>query len=213
MTVEELIKSVRYRVRDTDKTNYTDEEILTYLNELLNGCYVTMQNVESILIMDEGEIPIVKDTECYDITFQHNGFLDEGLWIVGNVNPLLRTTKVELGPSKNAIEVHSSYPLRYYLDGDQICLHPIPKQDGTLKISYWMPFAELTLTDEIPWGGFWDRYLVKATVIDCLERQERDVSQMAVMVVGLFDDAIAEVMKQGVRERRVRSDMFTARGC
>ena len=213
MTVQELIKSVRFRVRDTDQTNFTDDEIITYLNELLNGCYVTMQNVESIMIMGEDTIPIVKDTECYDVPFNHNGFLDDGLWIEGNVNPLARTTRVELGPAEGAIEVTSSYPLRYYLDGNKICLHPIPRQDGILHLTFWETYDPLTTTGEIPWGGYWDNYLVKATTVECLERQERDISQQAVMVVGLFDDAIAEIMKQGVRQRRVHSDMFTARGC
>jgi len=212
MTVQELIKSVRYRIRDTDQTNFIDDEIITYLNELLNGCYSTMQNVESVLVFGEDKIQLIKEQPCYDVPFEHNGFLDEGVWIGGSVKPLVRTTYPAIAPFLES-GAGSGIPGQYYLKDGQVCLFPPPREDGELNVVFWNPFEPLNQGSVIPWEGYWDKYLVKATTIECLERQERDVSQQAIMVAGLFDEAIGEIMKLGVRSRRMRSDMFTARGC
>ena len=214
MTVAQLIESVRYRIRDTDATNFGDDELIVYLNELLNGCYSTMQNVESILIVEEATIPLLEGQACYDVPFEHNGFLDDGLWIEGKTTYLKRTTRDRVGPYLDSGSPSIGAPLWYYMNDDQLCLYPAPREDGILHVTFWVPWPGVSNTSqEIPWGGLWDKYLVKAVVVECLERQERDVTQAATQVWGMFNEAITQVMNRGVRPRRLVSDMFTARGC
>ena len=132
----------RVKVRDPNKLQITDTQLLGIANDILDDIYKTLVHVSSNLVYTEGSITTEADTLEYTPEFSHNGFLKDGVWLDGEDWFLTEVTeahkvKYDYGSTTGEPEV-------YYIneDGDVGFLW-VPDDAYTVRVLYWEPLTPL----------------------------------------------------------------------
>jgi hypothetical protein len=183
------------------------------VNSILEDINKDLQAVESNLVYAQGSITTVADTMEYTPSFTHQGFLDEGVWVDGETTFLKFLTEADKVPYD--YDESTGQPEGYYLTEDsKVGFLWVPDAVYTVYVQYWKPLTEMTVlaTDTLPFGGIWDRFIQERLVMDLMMIQERDVTQQAALVAGMYDQAMAAVYRRGVRHRRTNSGFFDYEG-
>ena len=213
-TLADIISRVRTRIRDPHAhLGVLDNDAMI---NLANGTLLTLrdylQNLESSLVYAAGTITTVDGTPEYTPSFDHEGFLDHGVWLDGEEWYLSLGSEAD----KMAYDVGSStnQPERYYHteDGDVGFLW-VPDDAYTVHVLYWKPLTVLTATtDTIPWRGIWDSVIERHIALACLEVLERDVSVAAQHLGIAMSQATQKTYTLGCRRHTRRSGFFVE-GC
>lgn len=198
------------KIRDSDRLQFTKADRLGLSNDILENIYQKLVFIESNLVYAEGTITTAADTIEYTPTFSHNGFIHDGVWLDGE--------DTYLGQVEEADKVRYDYgtttsePEAYYLTEDgEVGFLWVPDDAYTVHIQYWEPITQLTNydTDDLPWGGVFNRYIQRMLVFEMKEVLEMDNSRDAAMAQIELNSAMNMVYIRGIRHRRAISDMFS----
>lgn len=214
------IARIDARVSSTRSNLITDAQIVTLTNPILQECRRKMVEVESNLVYDHTTVDTVADTGEYLISSfitdgLHSGFMQDGVWIDGEDWFLIDGKEEE--KIYYDIDNSTNQPERYYLTSDgKMGFLWIPDDVYTVNIQYWLPLTKLTNTTgadgTVPWDGIWDEYVTKSIEYRIRRIYERDISIVALELVGIEAQAMQEVFRKGIRVRSSQSDMFTVDG-
>jgi len=201
------------KVRDTGNVQFSEDDRLALINDILESIYQTLINVSSNLVYAVGTVTTEADTGEYTPTFSHNGFLRDGSWVDGEDTYLSQVS--ELDKIKWDYDSSTSQPEAFYITEDsKVGYLWVPDDEYTIYHSYWKPLTALTSYDEdaLPWGGIWNRTIQRLLVVEMMEILEVDSSAQALIAQIEWDKAMNLVYVRGVRKERVISNMFSVEG-
>lgn len=173
-SVADIVLQVRKKC-DMENTDFvTDDEIMGYLNEAQNTLF------DEIVIADEAffaiSVPLTATgttlalpSDCYKLV---------GLDLLGGSRPrTLRRTSF-LQRNESLVGAISTNP-KYYVKGNTIHFVPAPSY-STFTLHYIPNITEFTdLTDDLVEPiNHWRKYIICSAAVDCLTKEESDVSAM-----------------------------------
>ena len=214
-TLQTVVTRALVRVRGQGQHVYAnqDAQILGIVNGILEDINKDLHDIESSLAYSHGTIATVAGTMEYTPGFSHSGFMDDGVWVTGDTLFLKMLSEAD----KVAFDYTAStnQPIGYYHTEDgKVGFLWVPDAVYTVNVLYWKPLTEMTAiaSDTLPWGGTWNRFIQERLTMDMMMIQERDVTQQAALVDGVYSQAMAETYRKGVRERRVKGSFFELEG-
>ena len=205
--------NARIKFRDTNSLQFTDAELVSLTNTILEDIYQTLVNVSSNLVYAIGTVTTEDGTAEYTPDFTHNGFLREGSWVSGEDTYLVEVAEAD--KIKWDYGSTTSQPEAYYITEDgKIGYLWVPNDAYTIYHMYWKPITAMTTyaTDALPWGGIFNRFIERMLVVECLEILERDSSKQAVLAEIEMNKAMSLVYARGVRREKQVSSMFNIGG-
>ena len=168
-TVQTVIDNAKYKLRSVNSTQYTDAELLSYLNN--DGIF----NLDLILAANKSDLSLTKDTSLTlsngnDSVTLPSTFLDiEALWI--------DTTELEKRSLQYIYEKlqessTSNQPWAYALAGTSLMFNCLADQDYSLTLFYYTKHADLSLTDSMPYDDLFNNTLAQLIVLIAKTRNE-----------------------------------------
>ncbi|MBW2036427.1 MAG: hypothetical protein JRI41_02945 [Deltaproteobacteria bacterium] len=201
------------KVRDPNYKQFPKTVRLGIFNDILETLYQKLVAVESNLVYAEGTQVTVDGTAEYTPSFNFDGFLRAGSWVDGEDTYLKQVPesdkiRFDYGSTKSQPEAF------YVTEGGAIGYLWVPDDAYTVHHQYWMPITALTDydTDDLPWGGVFNRVIERLLVIEMLEILELDNSRHAALAEIEMSSAMAMVYARGIRPQKVVSNMFSAEG-
>jgi hypothetical protein len=216
---DDLIEEARFYARASSvRSNLvTDAQLLLVGNKALEEARKKLIEIESNLVYANDTITLVSGTGEYTPTFSHDGFLEDGVFLTGEENPLRFVTE--------EYKVHydtdniTQPPDAYYVTEDgKVGFLNIPDDSyDTATIYYWKHKDEFQIAsgetgDAMPFGGIWDGYVEARLEFAISKIYGRDLSIITAEIVGRETEAINSAYRLGIRKRRNRSDFFSAPG-
>ena len=201
------------KIRDTAYNQFSTTARLGMINDILESIYQTLVNMESNLVYAEGTVTTEADVGEYTPDFSFDGFLIDGSWVDGEDTYLVQVNEAD----KVGFDYGSTtnQPEAFYLteDGDIGYLW-VPDDEYTIYHQYWLPLTALTDydTDDLPWGGIFNRAIQRLLVVEMMEVLEWDNSRQALLAEIEMNKAMNMVYVRGVRQRKVVSNMFSVEG-
>lgn len=208
-TVATYADRARVKVRDSGRTELIDSEVLGILNGILETIYQTLVNVNSNLVYGVGTVTTVADTAEYTPSFSFDSFLREGSWVDGE--DLYLTQVAEMDKIKWDYDSSTNQPEAFYVtEGGDVGYLWVPDDAYTIYHTYWKPLTELSnyTTDDLPWGGVWNRYIERMLIVEYLEIKEKDSSRQAALAQLEWGKAMEMTYARGIRREKVVSNMF-----
>jgi len=151
MTVQGLIDSLSVRFADPDKTMWSDQELLVYVNQGTRCVHQLLVARNDPLVLSVGELSTVEGVSSYELPagflamYTGSGVDRTGVWIGSSY---LQPCK----PDRSADHSLSSggEPKEYYLTPTSIVLLPTPDDTYTVSYAYFTALDALALTDNMP---------------------------------------------------------------
>lgn len=201
------------KVRDSSYNQFSKDDRLEIINDILETIYQSLVAVESNLVYAEDTQATVADTAEYTPSFSFDGFLQDGSWVDGEDNYLVQVSEGD--KIKWDFDSTTNQPEAFYVTEDgKIGYLWVPDAVYTIHHQYWLPLTALTNydTNTLPWGGIFNRAIERLLVVEMLEILERDPSRQAVLADIEMNKAIQMVYVRGLRQRKVISNMFSVGG-
>ena len=224
-TLSTLISTARVRARDKDEQVYTDADLLLFVNDILSDIRNLLVQIESDFVYAEDTITIEADTMEYTPSFDHEGFMKNGVWI--NTNSTFLKQVNEGDKTQYNYTTSTSEPTAFYITEDHdVGFLPVPDDDYTVHCLLWKPLTELDaatyITDDdlnaagnaadLPWKGMWNSVVQRLLVGDMLDTQDRDSTVQFIMATEIGKNAMNATLRYGHRRRRQSSNMFSRGG-
>lgn len=205
-TLGTKLDKVRLHIKDTDKTKFTDAQLVILAEDVRSRIDRLLESMESNLIFTQATFDTVVGTTDYTLATL-KGLADETVWISDPEYPLTLVTQL---PTDGA----TGSPTRYALlpDGN-ISLYPEPNTIETISYGYYAestPFTDY-VTDDIPYFGMWDEALERIVTLEALEILERDVSRVSILANDAWMAAIQKTVLRGCRRRQSKGSYVTSR--
>ncbi len=208
------IDLARFKALDTDKILFTDANLISIVNGILEQIYQTLVNVQSNLVYDAGTITTTNGVAEYTPSFTtRGGFLREGSWIDGEDTYLYQVSEAD--KIKWDFDSSTNQPEVFYVNaaGDIGYLW-VPDNTYTIHHLYWKPYTAMATyaDDDLPWENIWNQYIERMLIIEMKETQEADTSRQSVLAQIEWDKAMNLVYARGIRQEKVVSNMFAIEG-
>jgi len=205
-TLATVLNSVRLRIKDQYKNEFTDDELIVLTIEVMDLVYETLRTMESNLVVDKITIPTVADVAEYPLpgvmVIAHRG-----VWI-DEQKPLAKIiTPFDLGYTE------TGSPEYYMLTTDNsLKLLPTPDKEYEVTVvcteGYLQPTMETFDTYDFPWTGVWNRAILRGIVVECLGILERSVAIPAVHAQEAWDSATVASYNRGRIPRTNQGRLF-----
>ncbi len=217
VTTTAIKTNVRYELRDADKKQYTDSELLAYLNKCNELIYnILVESNSELVCTGSGSLTLAAGTEAYDLAANTMGDMlclrklsntgDENRYSVyltdasGNVYPPLDMVAEE-DRYDHLVSGSSSQnrPTSFYLDGDSFGFLPVPDAVYTATLKYFPNFVELASGDNMPYRNLFNRQIEEAIILLAKNRENAGMG-IEPSLMQLFQDRAMTLMRQ----RRMR---------
>jgi hypothetical protein len=172
-TAAQVLTDIRYEVKDTDSTNYTDAELVAYINEAVRNLTHEIAVSHPDFWLASGQAytatsNILANTEDYDLPAAFYQMLRVQVTDSAGDNSLLYPIDLDRAADVDA----KGYMLIY----GHIYLYPTPTVAVTsgLLIHYVATPAEVTAADTtaaVPLSGFFEDMIRQYAVLKCKMRQ------------------------------------------
>ena len=192
---------------------FVDENLLGIINTILETIYQSLVSVNSNLVYGVGDVTTTASTAEYTPSFSFDGFLTEGSWVDGEDTYLAQVSEAD--KIKWDYGSTTSKPEAFYITEDgKIGYLWVPDDAYTIHHTYWKPLTALTvyLTDDLPWGGIWNRVIKRLLIVELLEIVKQPVANQMSLAQTEWDKAMVMVYRRGIRQERQVSDMFSVGG-
>jgi hypothetical protein len=215
VTAADIISSINYELRNTRGKQYSDAELLAYLNkclelvhEILIDCNSELAgvNTESIVLYpgveqyslganDMGDMLTIRRVDPDDYYAVYLEDTD------GNIYPPLKM--VEYGQRYMYMQAgtdSNSRPTSFYLNGDVIGFLPFPDVPYTARISYFPDVTPLTATDPMPYRNLFNHTIAEGMAMLARNRENSGMG-MEPALMGIFQDRAMAIMRTRRRHR------------
>ena len=212
-TLSDHAERAGLKIRDSNWRQFAKTERLSLANDIIEQIYQKLVFIESNLVYAEGTITTVASIAECTPSFSHDGFLHDGVWLDGEDTYLGQVEEAD--KVKYDYGTTTSKPEAYYLAEDgKVGFLWVPDDAYTVHVQYWEPLTALTDydSDDLPWGGIFNRYIQRMLVLEMKEVLERDNTRDAIMAAIELGQALNMVYARGVRYRRQISNMFSIKG-
>ncbi len=192
-TVQSVIDNAKYKLRSVNSTPYTDDELLSYLNN--DGIF----NLDLILAANKSDLSLTKDTS---LTLSSGNssvalpstFLDiESLWI-----DTTELDKKDLSYIYEELQVSSTsnQPWAYALAGVNLMFNCSADQDYSLTLFYYTKHADLALTDSMPYSDLFNNTLTQLIVLIAKTRNEINALPESAIYDSLRDAVMSNIISR-----------------
>lgn len=205
-TLLETFNSVRLRIKDQYKNEFTNADLLIISSEVLTQVQDQLAVLESNLVMQPTKFDTVANVDTYTVTGL-GSIIYGGVWI-DKEYPLSQLVM----PIED-VTTDNSQPTFYRMLADgSMLLYPTPDQGYTVTVVNTTAFTEPTEatldTYDIPWQGIWNKAVMRAMVVECLTILERSVYIAAVQAEDAWSAAVQATYAYGMVKRTRRGGMF-----
>ena len=163
-SVTTLLERVRYKIIDPDSVNFSDAELMVYLNE-------ADRTIRNTLALHAPELIEEKET----------GVINSDNYRITLSNYVTRITDVringkyvsKLGKGRVVDTDREGKPVGYIVNGfNEIQFYPKPSEDYVYTVSYIPNMEALDLTDDSHYPEMFDDVLSEFVVLRCIARDE-----------------------------------------
>lgn len=202
-TLSTTLDSVRIRIKDRYKNEFTDEELIILVTEIMEGVHENLRRMESNLVLETSDLATVSGTSTYALT----GIDDiVEVWCNYDEEPLT-LLMIPVEPMDSARPVYYTM-----LPSGELKLTPTPDAVYTLAITncnhFTAPTSDTLNTYDFPWSGIWDRAIMRALVLECLSILERSVGVASAQAQAAHDEAVIQTYTHGIIRRTRRGRLF-----
>ena len=181
-TAGEIIAGVRYQLRDQNSKQYTDDELLTFLNDWNAEVYKALVYDQSELIRTgSGTITTVAGTETYSLSAVGVAMGDlwapHRVWIAG-YEPL------ELGVEDDRYDYEQAdgtftrrQPESFYLTAGSMGFVPVPDAIYTVRVKYYPEFVPLaSVMATMPYRNLFNQQIAYGVQLTAKARQMQNAA-------------------------------------
>lgn len=202
-TLSDMLSSVRIRIKDKNKNEFTDEELITLTVELMDQVYEALRRMESNLVIKTSTFNTVANITTY--TF--SGATD---YIPNWRNLDTPALELLMAPLET---MDPGQPVYYtILPSGEVTLTPTPDDVYVVSITnceqYTPPTVATMDTYDFPWAGIWNRFILRSLVLECLSILERSVGVAAAQAGSAHDEAVIATYTHGVVRRTRKGRLF-----
>lgn len=204
-TLSTALDSVRLRIKDQYKNEFTDEELIVLTTDIMYQVQEALRRMESNLTISGITMDIVEGVSTYPLTGIRN-IVDQSVWILDKAYPL----QLLIDPPQ---DLDDGVPRFFILNPNEtITFIPLPDQDYTVKLMCQSDFVEPSLADlatyDFPWSGIWDRAIMRSLVLECLAILERSVGVAVAQAESAWNQAVIKTYDHGRIRRTSRGRLF-----
>jgi hypothetical protein len=202
-TLLTTLSSVRLRIKDKYKNEFSDEEMLEIVVEVMEQVHEALRTMQSNLVIDTTTFSTVSGVSDY--TTGLYDILDGSIWVHSAAPLELIMAPVE--------EADPAVPIGYMvLPSGDIRLVPTPDDVYTITLTSCTPFVAPTLATmndyDFPWEGLWNRAILRIIVVECLTILERAIGVPAAQAAHAWDEAVMATYNRGIVRRTRKGRMF-----
>lgn len=198
----DIIEQVGYELRN-DSGEFSDQELLTYVNKNLEILHTVLINSESELVRTgSGSFNTIAGTQSYDLTSSGIDITD--MWLPHRVwtsqyEPMDMCSEDELYDGINNEEKGSTgcraRPQEYCLVGDYMWFKEVPDVVYTVNIKYFPEHTNVRLDSTMPYRGIFNQKLVQGVLMTAKNRNEMNVNVEA-SLLALYESAAFNLIKR-----------------
>ena len=164
MIVSELVSRIRIRLNDTQAIEFSDAELIGYLNDTLKSISLYLARVRYPGLVRVTSVSVPAGTPS--VALPSDFLKEENLY--WNNDPLDEIHRVQ--------DDERGRPQYYFREGGFFKLYPVPDEAGELKIVYYPLLTVHSMTDAIPLPSFFEPVLVHAVAVKGRSRVELNPS-------------------------------------
>jgi hypothetical protein len=206
VTAAQLITRIRYELYDNNSTQYSDPELLAYINKSLEMIHeILVENRSELVRTGTGTITTVAGTPNYDLSANGMGdlWISHRVWVTGE-ELMEMIEEYDLYDSINAEEDgstgHRSEPDEYCLIGEYIWFEETPDAIYTINLRYFPNFVPLAATTEnMPLKNLFNQSIIEGSKVLAKHRNNFDI-QIDAILKDIFQEQAMKIM----RRRRIR---------
>lgn len=205
----DLQTRINFELRNTYKVQFTEPEILAYINKWLEFVHQYLIESDSDLVrIGKGTFQTEAGVELYSLS--ENGMGD--LWVpykiwVSTYQPMEMVPESERDPyvaNQEAGVDDKSIPAMFYLEGDEIGLLPFPDDVHTVNLKYYPEYSPLiSIDDAIPYRNLFNLQLEEGSKILAKNRENYGTAVDAALM-----DIFKERAKALVDLRQKKDEQF-----
>lgn len=159
MTVQELLINVRYQINDTDAIEYSDAELISYVNEALRWISNVLISLSCPLLLKKVELTLTDGQASLPDDFVKDRAVTA---VINGIETVLESKPPELGYDKYSYTIVGS---TLYSDNDSV------------NLLYYAPYSSVaSLTDELLIPDSITNLLQQIVVFLALNRNEFNTS-------------------------------------
>lgn len=197
-----LITRIRYELYDNDLTQYTDAELLAYINKSLEIIHELLIDEESELIRTgTGSFTTTAGTQSYDLSANTMGdlWLPYRVWI-SEYEPMTVCEEEDLYDAINEEEKgstgHRTRPEVYCIVGEYMWFEDVPDDTYTVNLKYYPNFVPLASTaSNMPLRNLFNQAVIEGVKVLAKHRNEQSVHVDAILK-DIFQERALRIMRK-----------------
>ena len=170
MIVSELITEIRYELGDNSANNWSDNELLAYINEAYRYFYNVASMISPQTISKTVNLVLTTGTSSISLPSDYWGLVSLIIPEVSS-SPLLAVNQTDMEYPQN-----TGYPTQYYIDSTNINFNAIADKDYNVVFNYIPDVSVLSLSDTIPIKSVYLSFLKFYVLIRVWNRNEATVN-------------------------------------
>ena len=199
-TAAQIMDDIRYELRDVYDKQYTDEELLQYINNCCELIYNLLVNAGSELVRT-GSGVILTEVGAYDYVLAENGMGDlwvpYRVWIDGEREEISQCGESEQYQYQYDTGMITGMPEKYFLEAGKIYFLPAPSEILSVNVKYYPNFVELANVSAVmPYQGFFNMQIREGVKIYAKNRESLNIGIEASLMQIFQDRAMAIVNRR-----------------
>jgi len=197
-----VITSARYDLRDTGSTEFTDAELLDYLNRGQVQLYSVLQSLRSDWVhATDTSITLSEDGNSVSVPSDFSTV--RYIWIDDDI---LTQKDVDFIYYRRKHISSEAQPVNFAIEAQTFIFDYTADADYDLTVYYNKDSTALELTDNMPFNSKFDQPLRQIIVLQAKSRNEYDVMGDASLYDYLMDAALAKVISRNRQPKGYRID-------
>jgi hypothetical protein len=195
-TAHVLIDECRYDLRDGTGTQWSDSELLAYLNRGLEMVHDLLVDHRSERLLETETIATAAGTETYALASNDMGdfVAPHSVWIAGNA-PMSHTDEHRrLEYQLAGGDMQTGVPDLFYIAGDDIGFLPAPNDVYTVNVRYWPQFAGIAAGATLPHQNLFNLQLREAVKMMAKHRETYNTG-LETALQGMFQARALEILR------------------
>lgn len=198
-----LITSARYDLRDSNSTQYTDAELLDYINRAIEVLDSALLSIDSEMIIEE-DTSTTLTSATNNVTAPTSSMSIRSIYI--STDQLTKTSPADIY-YRRIYDTSTGQPYYWCEKDTSILFDCTADQDYSLKIYYNSKTTALTATtDDMPYNDMFNQEIREAVSITAKNRENEFAGVNSVLFQMFKDAAMARVVSRNYVPKTYRLD-------